>query len=488
MSRRIRRIAIETGVAGVLAASVACAVGPTYRRPDVPAPPAFAEGLPSGWKDAQPRDGAVKGPWWEVFADSELSALEQHVSISNQNVLAAEAQLRAAQAAVRVAGADRFPEVSVVPTATETGAAGPLASQNLYVVPVDVTWQIDLWGGIRRSVQANKASAQASAAQLGNARLLFQAELATDYFQRQGLDATRKLLEDAVASYENFVQLTQDRYEGGVASMGDVTLAQTQLETARAQLADLGVEQAQLDHAIAVLTGAAPAQFSMPTPLLASAASLPDIPVGVPSELLERRPDVAAAERQVAAANAEIGVAKSAFYPALTLTAAGSSRTAAVADLLTMPTRFWSVGAELALTLFDAGKRRAQVAVAQATYDATVANYRQTVLTGFQQVEDTLAALRVLADESAIIDRAVDAAKRSLDISTTQYRGGLTNYLQVITAQTNLLQNQRAAAEILTRRQVASVTLIQALGGGWDVSEEGRGQRAEGKNEGKGIR
>ena len=214
----------------------------------------------------------------------------------------------------------------------------------------------------------------------------------------------------------------------------------------------------------------------MPTPLLASAASLPDIPIGVPSKLLERRPDVAAAERQVAAANAEIGVAKSAFYPALTLTAGGSSRTAVVADLLTMPTRFWSVGAELAQTLFDAGRRRAQVTVVQATYDATVANYRQTVLTGFQQVEDTLAALRVLADESAIIDRAVDAAKRSLDISTTQYRGGLTNYLQVITAQTNLLQNQRAAAEILTRRHVASVTLIQALGGGWDA--KGRGQRA----------
>jgi NodT family efflux transporter outer membrane factor (OMF) lipoprotein len=481
MSRRLRRIAIETGVAGLLTASVACAVGPTYRRPDVPAPPAFAEGLPSGWKDAQPSasgwkdahpsDGAVRSAWWEVFGDAGLNALEQRVSISNQNVLAAEAQLRAARAAVQIAGAGRFPEVSLAPTVTQTGAGGPAVNQSLVVLPVDVTWQVDVWGGIRRSVAANKASAQASAAQLGNARLLYQAELATDYFQRQGLDASRRLLEDAVASYERYLQLTQDRFEGGVASMGDVTLAETQLESARAQLSDLGVEQAQLDHAIAVLTGAPPANLSLPAMLPATPTPVPDVPVGIPSELLERRPDVAAAEREMAAANAQIGVAKSAFYPALTLTAAGSSRTAVVADLLTMPTRFWSVGAELAATLFDAGRRRAQVTAAEATYDATVANYRQTVLTGFQQVEDTLAALRVLADEAAIVDRAVDAAKRSLEISTTQYRGGLTNYLQVITAQTNVLQNERTAADILTRRQVASVSLIQALGGGWDASQ-----------------
>ena len=468
MSERLR-FAFALGVAGLLLGSIACAVGPTYRRPDLPAPPAFKEGLPSGWKDAEPNDSALRGHWWEMYGDPALNALEEHVSISNQNVLAAEAQFREAQAAVRIAGAGRFPTVTVSPSATGADAGGASSRQSVYTLPVDVGYQVDVWGGIRRSVAANTAAAQASAAQLENARLLYQAELAADYFQVQGLDTSRRLLEDAVASYERYVQLTQDRYDGGVASMGDVTLAQTQLETARAQLIDLGVERAQIEHAIAVLTGKPPADVSIPTASVSSPP--PAVPIGIPSALLERRPDVAAAEREVAAANAQIGVAKAAFYPALILTAGFSSRTAVVADLLTLPTRFWSVGAELAETLFDAGKRRAQLRLTQAAYDATVANYRQTVLTGFQQVEDSLAALRVLADEAAIVDRAVDAAKRSLDISTAQYRGGLTNYLQVITAQTSVLQNQRTAAEILTRRQIASVSLIQALGGGWDASQ-----------------
>ncbi len=263
--------------------------------------------------------------------------------------------------------------------------------------------------------------------------------------------------------------MTKDRYEGGVASMGDVALAQTQLETARAELADVEIPRAQFEHAIAVLAGAPPSALSIPA-APASSPPPPPLPVGLPSTLLERRPDIAAAERRVAAANEEIGVAKAAFYPSLSFAGSAGLQAGAIADLLTLPTRVWSVGAELAGTLFDGDKRRAQVRLSEAAYDATVATYRQTVLTSFQQVEDNVAALRILSGEADVVDRAVTAAQQSLDISATQYRGGLVNYLQVITAQTSLLQNQGAAVDILTRRLVASVSLIQALGGGWDTS------------------
>jgi NodT family efflux transporter outer membrane factor (OMF) lipoprotein len=283
------------------------------------------------------------------------------------------------------------------------------------------------------------------------------------------LDATRQLFDTTVKSYERYVQLTQDRFDGGVASQGDVALAQTQLETARAQLVDLGVQRAQFEHAIAVLAGKAPSDLSIPD---APTLSPPPVSlVGIPSALLERRPDVAAAERQVAAANEQIGIAKAALYPSLTLGASAGLQSSAIGDLFTWPSRYWSVGPQLAATLFDAGKRRAQVKVTEAVYDATVANYRQTVLTAFEQVEDSLAQLRILSQEAEIVDRAVKAAEQSLQISTDQYRGGLTNYLVVITAQTSTLQNQRTAVDILTRRMVASVSLIQALGGGWDASQ-----------------
>ncbi len=308
------------------------------------------------------------------------------MSISNQNVLAAEAQFRAAKAAVRVTRAGQFPTVTATPSATASGT-GAVSGVRLYDIPIDVTYQADVWGSIRRSVAANSAVAQASAADLENARLLYQAELAADYFQIQGLDAERRLLEATVQSYERYVQLTKDRYEGGVASMADVALAQTQLETARAQLADLGIPRAQFEHAIAVLIGQPPSALSMPAAPTQSPP--PPVVVGLPSTLLERRPDVAAAERQVAAANEQIGVAKSAFYPALSFGGSVGSQAAAIVDLLTVPTRLWSVGVQLAETLFDAGKRRAQVRLTEAAYDATVANYRQTVLTAFQQVEDS---------------------------------------------------------------------------------------------------
>ena len=460
---------IVWGTAGWLLLSSACMIGPKYQRPGAAAPPAFKEAPPAGWKEAQPNDGALRGNWWKVYNDPRLDAFEDQVSISNQNVLAAEAQFREAKAAVRVARAGLFPTVTAAPSATDSGTGTPSSVRRLYTIPVDLGYQIDVWGSIRRGVAANSALAQASAAQLGNARLLYQAELAADYFQMQGLDASQLLLEATVKSYEQYVQLTQNRFDGGVASQGDVALAQTQLETARVQLADLGVERAQFEHAIAVLTGKPPSDLSIPT--APNQAPPPVSSIGIPSTLLERRPDVAAAERQVAAANEQIGIAKAAFYPSLSFGAGAGLETTVIGDLFTWPSRFWSVGPQLAETLFEGGKRRAQVKLTEAAYDATVANYRQTVLTAFQQVEDSLAQLRILSDEGVIAGRAVKAAQQSLDISTDQYRGGLANYLQVITAQTSLLQNQRSVVDILTRRMAASVSLIQALGGGWDASQ-----------------
>jgi NodT family efflux transporter outer membrane factor (OMF) lipoprotein len=460
---------IVLGTAGLLLLANACMVGPKYRRPAAPAPVAFKEAPPAGWKEAQPNDGALRGKWWEVYHDPRLNALEEQVAISNQNVLAAAAQFQAAKASVRVARAGEFPTITAAPSATRSGT-GASGTKGLYTLPIDlVSYQVDIWGAIRRGVAANSAVAQASAAQLENARLLYQAELASDYFQIQGLDASLQLLDATVKSYEQYVQLTQNRFDGGVASKGDVALAQTQLETVRAQTVELGVERAQFEHAIAVLTGKPPSDLSIPA--IPNQSPPPVSTIGIPSALLERRPDVAAAERQVAFANEQIGIATAALYPSLTIGAAAGLQSSVLGDLLTWPSRFWSVGPQLAQTLFDTGRRRAQIRVTQATYDATAADYRQTVLTALQQVEDSLAQLRILAEEAQITDRAVAAAQQSLEISTIQYRGGLANYLQVITAQTSALQNQRTAVDLLTRRMVASVSLIQALGGGWDASQ-----------------
>ena len=476
MSRTQRIGAAVTGLA--LLATNACAVGMKYQRPEIAAPSAFREPLPEGWTSAQPNDSAPRGQWWGVYKDSALGTLEGQVGISNQNVLAAEAQFRAAQAAVRVTRADEFPTVSVSPSATVSGGTAPSrlfgasavsGGRHQYSIPVDASYQADVWGAIRRSVAANAATAQASAAELENARLLYESELASDYFQIQGLDAEQRVLGATVQSYERSVQLTQDRFQGGVASRGDVALAQTQLETARAQLTDVGIARAQFEHAIAVLTGHAPSDLSIP--VSTEQTPPPVLSVGLPSTLLERRPDIAAAERRVAAANEQIGVAKAAFYPALTFGASAGSQALAIADLLSTPTRIWSVGAQLAETIFQGGKRRAEVKLTEADYDSVVATYKQTVLTGFQQVDDALAELGRLSQEAEIVNRAVAAAQESLDIANIQYQGGLVSYLQVITAQTALLQNQRASIDILTRRLVASVALIQALGGGWDVSQ-----------------
>jgi len=476
MSERITNLrpALAFAAAGSLLVLSACMVGPEYRRPIAPSAPGFKEAVPEGWTAAQPNDGALRGAWWEIYNDPQLNQLEGQVSMTNESVIAAEARFREAKSVVRAARASQWPIVTTSPAATASAAsvsgtgASPTAQRRSFEVPLDVAYQADVWGSIRRTVAANAAVAQASASELESARLLYQSELAVDYFQIQGLDAEQRLLDTAVKSYEQYVQLTKDRFEGGIASMDDVALAQTQLETARVQLTDLQIQRAELEHAIAVLAGKPPSDISISTML--SQSPPPPEQVGVPTTLLERRPDIATAEREVAAANEQIGIAKAAFYPSLTLSATGGSQTTAF-DLFSWPTRFWSVGPQMVETLFDARKRKAEVAEARAAYDATVANYRQTVLTAFQQVEDSLAELRVLAEETDVENRAVAAAKQTLELSTIQYRGGLTNYLQVIIAQTSALQSQRAAVQILTRRNVASVLLIEALGGGWDASQ-----------------
>ncbi len=466
-------------LAGLLLLSSGCMVGPKYQRPTAPAPTAYKEPPPAGWKEAQPNDGMLRGKWWELYGDAQLNALEEQVNISNQNVRMAEAQYREAKDAVRIARSALFPTVSAAPsiitTRTPSQVTGSVSSgtgggpHGFYSLPLDLSYTADLWGSIRRTIAASADNAQVSAADLENARLTYQADLASDYFQLHGLDGDAELLTSAVKSYEEFLVLTRNRYAGGIASLGDVAQAQTQLETTRAQLVDLGVQRAQFEHAIAILIGKAPSGFSIPPATLQTPP--PPVPVGLPTALLERRPDIAGAERQVAAANEQIGVAKAAFYPTLTLTASAGLESADFLKWFTWPSRFWSVGPQLAETLFDAGKRRAQVSQAEAAYDVTVANYRQTVLTAFQQVEDNLAALRILAEEGEVTGRAVKAAQESLTISTDQYKGGIVAYLQVITAQTAALQEERAAIDLLTRRMTASVMLVEALGGGWDSSQ-----------------
>jgi len=457
----------------VLLVSAGCAVGPHYQRPSAAAPPAFKEQPPvdfkeaevAGWKQSQPGDAYSKGRWWELYNDAALNALEEQVGVSNQNVLEAEAQYRQAKAAVSVARAALLPVATADPAAN-VGGPGNRKSFNL---PFNVAWEPDLWGNIRRGVTASAATAQSLAAKVGNARLLYQAELAQDYFGLHGNDTEAELLTRTEASYKEYLTLTQNRFSAGIASDLDVAQADTQLYAVQAQLMDLGVERAALEHAIAILIGKPPADIAIPPVTLTTTP--PPVPVGVPSELLERRPDIAGAERQVAAANEQIGIAMAAFYPNLSLTASAGLESSSLAKWFTWPSRFWSVGPQLAQTLFDAGRRRGVVAEQRAAYDATVAAYRETVLTAMQQVEDNLAALRILAREADKVQQTVQAAHRALDISSAQYRSGTAGYLTVITSQATLLSADVTAVTLLTRRLTASVLLIEALGGGWNASQ-----------------
>jgi NodT family efflux transporter outer membrane factor (OMF) lipoprotein len=467
----------------------ACAVGPDYKKPSAPVPAAFKEEQPPAgaagadiaqWKRAEPQDDASRGKWWELFEDPDLNALEEQVNISNQNIAQAEAQFRGARAAVRGARADFFPTVTASASVTRSqgSRAGPAAAASsstpngpttVYALPVDLSYEVDVWGRVRRGVQASVASAQASAADLETVRLTMHAELALDYFELRGIDTQKQLLDANVAAYEKALQMTMNRFNQGVVSGVDVAQAQTLLETTRAQATDLGVARAQLEHAIATLIGKAPADFTFrPAPGLPGP---PVIPVTMPSELLERRPDIAAAERRAAAANAQIGVATSAFFPRLLLAATGGYESSRLADWFSLPSRFWSIGPSLVATIFDGGKRRAGVEQAQASYDAAIAVYRLDVLTSFQDVEDNLATLRILAAEATQQAAAVVAAERSLTIARNRYLAGTTTYLEVVTAQAIALSNERTAVDIQTRRMTAAVNLIKALGGGWRASD-----------------
>jgi NodT family efflux transporter outer membrane factor (OMF) lipoprotein len=457
----------------VLLVSAGCSVGPHYKRPSAAAPPAFKEQPPvnfkeaeaAGWKQSQPGDAYSKGRWWELYNDAALNALEEQVGVSNQNVLEAEAQYRQAKAAVSVARAALLPVVTADPAA----AVGGPGNRKSFSLPFNIAWEPDLWGNIRRGVTASAATAQSLAANVGNARLLYQAELAEDYFGLHGNDTEAELLTRTEASYEEYLTLTHNRFSAGIASDLDVAQAEAQLYFVQSQLMDLGVERAALEHAIAILTGKAPAELAIPPATLTTTP--PPVPLGVPSELLERRPDIAGAERQVAAANEQIGIAMAAFYPNLSLTGSAGLESSSLAKWFTWPSRFWSVGPQLAQTLFDAGRRRGVVAEQRAAYDATVAAYRETVLTAMQQVEDNLAALRILAEEADKVRQTVQAARRALDISSAQYRSGTAGYLTVITSQATLLSADVTAVTLLTRRLTASVLLIEALGGGWNASQ-----------------
>jgi NodT family efflux transporter outer membrane factor (OMF) lipoprotein len=470
-----KRIAAGISVLSMLFLA-GCTVGPNYKRPAAEVPPSYKE--VGDWKPAQPNDQNVGGNWWEIFQDPQLNALEAQVDVSNQNLKAAEAQYTQARAALRYQRADYFPSVTVNPSATRNSYSSnrqPHSAQFSGVtftdlqIPFELSYQVDLWGRVRRTVESYRDQAQASAADLAAVNLSMHSQLALFYFQARMLDAQEQLLNSTVTEYEQALELIKSRFAGGIASDVEVQQAETQLETTRAQAIDVGVARAQYEHAVAVLIGKPPASFSLaPLPLTMPP---PPIPVGLPSDLLERRPDIAAAERLMASANAQIGVAKSAYYPLVNLAAAGGFESGSIGTLISGPSILWSAGPSAVFTIFDVGRRRAASDQAIAAYNQTVANYRQTVLTGFQQVEDNVAALRILEHEAQVQDKAVTAAQKYLELADTRYKGGVTSYLEVTTAQTAALTDEVTAVNILGRRMVDAVTLVQALGGGWSSSE-----------------
>jgi NodT family efflux transporter outer membrane factor (OMF) lipoprotein len=459
-----------------------CTVGPKYVKPDVPSSPTFKEEAPASfkesdqWQPAHPADQAKRGNWWEFFGDPELNNLEEQIASSNQTLKAAEARFRAARAAIRFNRASQFPTITTSPSASyvknsdfSTSFQSQQASKGDFVLPFDLSYEIDLWGRVRRSVAAAREEAQATAADYETAKLSLEAELAMDYFELRSADAQKKLLDDTVKAYTDNLLLTETRFKGGVAPRADVAQAQTQLDTTRVQDTDVTVQRAQFEHAIAILIGKPPAEFSL------AAAPLdcqpPNTPIGLPSELLQRRPDVAAAERRVAEANQQIGIARAAYFPTVTLGGTAGFAGTQGSNWFTWPSGFWAVGPALAQTLFDGGRRRANSETARANYDAAVATYRQTSLTAFQEVEDNVAALRILENEGLQQQEAVASSKDSLQLFTNRYKGGVDAYLQVITAEATELANERNAIDIQRRRMDASVLLVKALGGGWNVSQ-----------------
>jgi NodT family efflux transporter outer membrane factor (OMF) lipoprotein len=455
-----------------------CSIGPKYTRPSAPVPAAYKEleapNLEGAWKPAQPGDDVARGKWWEKFNDPELNGLEDQLNISNQNLAAAAANVQAARAMIREAHAQYFPTLTVNPGITNSRLSTAFGQTigntfNTFSLPVEASWEPDLWGRIRNTVKAATFSAQASVADLENVRLSAQAELATDYYQLRAQDTLQQLLDSTVRAYQEELDLTRDLYKAGIGSDEAVAQAEAQLKATQAQATNLGILRAEYEHAIALLCGQPPSTFAIPADSLKT--SLPSIPVGVPSQLLERRPDIASAERAVAQANAQIGIAQTAFFPAVTLSASAGLQSLSIAKWLDWPSRVWSMGPGLAQTIFDGGLRKATVQQFQAAYDQTVANYRETVLMAFQQVEDNLAALRILTQVIDQQDSAIESAGRSLREAEVRYKSGIDPYLNVITAQTILLTDQQAAVNFRMQQMVANIQLIKALGGGWDASQ-----------------
>lgn len=485
MNSKVAPVLLTLLLAGLALLPASCTVGPKYAKPSVPAAPAYSEQPPAnfketdGWKQAQPSDSAIRGNWWELFRDPQLNALAEQVGPANQGLKVAEANFRQARATIALNRAGLFPTIAAGPqiTTNRVSANSPTGLNGYqygnFVLPISVSYDADFWGRVRHGIAAAHEQFQASAADLANAKLELESELAVDYFEARSLDLQKRILDDTVVAYQKALQLTRNRYEGGVASKAEVAQAQTQLDTTQAQDIDVAVARAQYEHAIAVLIGKPPESFKLPLDPLAE--NPPGIPVGLPSQLLERRPDIAAAERQIAAANEQIGIAKAAFFPDLMITAEGGLQSGSIVDWFTWPSRFWSLGPQLTQTIFDFGRRRAQVQITEAAYDAQVANYRQTALAAFQEVEDNLSTLRILEQESAKQHEASVAAENSLQLSLNRYKGGLVTYLEVITAQSIALANERTEADILRRRMDSSVTLIKALGGGWDLSKLPKG-------------
>ncbi len=464
-------------------------VGPNYSRPGYDTPPIYKEtGAASvvvpppnpaggGWQTASPSDGMLRGKWWEIYQDPQLNQLEDRVATNNPGLRQALETYLAARDQIAALRANLYPTLSAGPSIVRNSVSqnGPSYSftktnpYNDFALEGQASWEPDFWGRIRRTVESARASAQASAADLANVDLSLHAELAADYLQLRGLDSEIKLLRDTVTDLQNQLELTQRRLAGGVATEADVAQAQTQLETVRAQLVDIGVARAQFEHAIGTIAAYKLSEFSIPfSPL---ELTLPKIPLGVPSQLLERRPDIAAAERQTAAANAQIGIAISAFYPNITLGAAGGFESLNGGTWIQGPSALWSLGAQATELLFDAGQRHALTAQARHAYEAQVSGYRNTVFAAFNDVEDQLSGLRILEQESGVEQRAVAAAQNSFDLSNQRYKGGVTSYLEVLTAEAILLENQQTAISVETRQFVASVNLVRALGGGWDVTQ-----------------
>ncbi|WAC44180.1 efflux transporter outer membrane subunit [Pseudomonas sp. SL4(2022)] len=459
----------------------ACAIGPDYQRPQLQTPAQFKQ--IDGWTQAQPGDALARGNWWQLYGDAELNALVGRLNVANQNLAASEAQYRQARALVSGARAAFYPSLSSSAGVTRSSqGSSNSASSSIrgvsknYDLSLNAAWELDVWGKLRRSLESSRAGFEASAADLAALKLSLQAELVQNYLQLRVLDDQQRLLDATVAAYARSLKLTENQYDAGIVPKSDVTQALTQLKSTQAQAIDLKWQRAQLEHAIAVLIGVPPTELSIA--VREQLPTLPDIPVALPSRLLERRPDVAAAERRVIAANAEIGVAEAAWYPDLSISASGGYRGSSFADWIDLPNRFWSLGPQLALTLFDGGARSAKLERSEAVYDQTVAQYRQSVLDSFREVEDYLVQLRVLQDEAVVQQEALAAARESLSLIENQYRAGTVDFNSVVNVQATALSNERTTLSLLGNRLTTSVQLIAALGGGWQGELEVPAQEA----------